>query len=485
MSRRASIRIGAALLGIACAGCNAPAAPAAATQPSQLAPAAAPASSPSAPISRGNVLVPERLQYLGAFRLPGESERPRTFDYGGSAMTFRPGGDPEGSGDGFAGSLFISGHDRLPYGELADGGQIAEVTIPAPVRSRQVEDLPMAEFIQEFTEVARGQFPGLDEIPRLGMLYLDDMLRGPLIHLSWGSHLQADPPVASHTWFDPQLTAGSVRSPWFIAGASQYSVNGYMMEIPQDWADEYAGGRRIAIGRFRDGGWSGMGPSLFAYRPWDAGGQPPAGGAQVDVVPLLLYQDSETSPDIVHSLAGYQHPDEWEGGAWITTADGAAAVLFAGTKGTGARYWYGWVHPDGPDLPCVAADLIGQMPVCRMADGSPCPDGDLIECDGHNDFRGWWSTRFDAQFLLYDPADLAAVAAGQMEAWQPQPYATVDIDEVLLMNPSGVETNMIGSGDQRRFRINDAAYDRQANRLYVLEQYADGARPVVHVWGIE
>jgi len=35
--------------------------------------------------------------YLGAFRLPEGGERPKTFQYGGAAITFRPGGDPHGN----------------------------------------------------------------------------------------------------------------------------------------------------------------------------------------------------------------------------------------------------------------------------------------------------------------------------------------------------------------------------------------------------
>jgi hypothetical protein len=87
-------------------------------------------------------------------------------------------------------------------------------------------------------------------------------------------------------------------------------------------------------------------------------------------------------------------------------------------------------------------------------------------------------------FLLYDPADLARVAAGELQAWEPQPYAQVRIDDVLFHNPSGVEPDMLGTGEQRRFRIGEAAYDREHGLLYVLELFADGARPVVHAWRI-
>lgn len=140
---------------------------------------------------------------------------------------------------------------------------------------------------------------------------------------------------------------------------------------------------------------------------------------------LLLYQDSHNTDALERSLNGYQHPDQWEGGAWITTASGKSAVLFAGTKSNGARYWHGFINPAGAQYPCVHGESVGQFPVCRLADGAPCPPADLIECADHTSQRGWWSTRFDAQFTLYDPADLARVAAGERESWQPQPYAVL------------------------------------------------------------
>jgi hypothetical protein len=38
------------------------------------------------------------------------------------------------------------------------------------------------------------------------------------------------------------------------------------------------------------------------------------------------------------------------GGAWLTTTAGKQAGLFAG-QSNGAKYWYGYIHLDGPSLP--------------------------------------------------------------------------------------------------------------------------------------
>jgi len=440
----------------------------------------------SGDIESGPLVQTADFQYLGAFRLPGGDDRPLTFAYGGNAMTFNPNGDASGAGDGFPGSLFITGHDRMPYGELPDGNQVAEISIPLQVITGSVGELDQAQFMQDFQDVTQGFFTSMEELTRVGMQYLDTPATGPKIHISWGQHFVPDPPAATHAWFDPDLSAPDMQGSWFIGDQSFYSVNGFMFDIPATWADQYAQGRYLATGRFRDGGWSGMGPALFAYRPWiNDSGSPAGSGTHLQETVLLSYESSENTSNIERSLNGYQHPDEWEGGAWITTTSGNAAVLFAGTKGTGAKYWYGFINPAGAELPCVAGDFVGQFNVCVMADGTPCPDEDLTECSGHNDNRGWWSSRFDAQFILYDPADLARVAAGEIESWEPQPYGTLDIDEHLFLDASESEQDWLGQGDQRLARIGAVAYDRDNDLLYVLELFADESMPVVHVWRIQ
>ena len=114
-------------------------------------------------------LQPGDFLYFGAFRLPDAGERPKTFGWGGGAMTFRPDGDPGGADDGFPGSLFVMGHDRMAYGELPDGNQVAEVSIPGPRIAKQPGALPVAGFLQRFHDVAAGRFAGRDELPRAGL----------------------------------------------------------------------------------------------------------------------------------------------------------------------------------------------------------------------------------------------------------------------------------------------------------------------------
>jgi len=435
------------------------------------------------------LVIPADLTYLGAFRLPDDAERPRTFEYGGNAMTFNPDG-PAATVSTHPGSLFITGHDRMPYGDLPDGDQVAEVNIPQPVNSRNLDDLPYAAFIQGFADVAAGYFHDLDEVPKVGMQYLNHPLTGPLIHLCWGRHLQQlEDNFPSHAWINATLATPDLQGVWFIGNQNPNSVNAYLFDIPANWADAHVQGRCLATGRVHGGGLGGMGPALIAYRPWLSNGSPPTTGTHLQETPLLLYENAYNTAEIVRCMNGYQHPDEWEGGAWITTSSGKSAVLFAGTKSNGIKYWYGYLNPAGPQYPCVDTDVTDFV-TCRLANGASCPFEDFAGCCNESGgacitLRGWWSTRFDAQLILYDPDDLARVAAGTMESWQPQPYTAIDIDQYLYLNPSGTDVDNLGSGDQRRYRIGDVTYDRANGLLYVLELFADGAKPVVHVWRVQ
>jgi hypothetical protein len=184
--------------------------------------------------------------------------------------------------------------------------------------------LNFAEFLQEFNDIAEDQFVGLDEIPRVGMQYLNRPGTGPLIHIAWGQHFQ-ETPTASHAWFSPILDQPSVQGAWFIGDQDLYSVNGYLFEIPTPWSEEFG---YLATGRARDGGWSGMGPALFGYTPWQADGAPFPNNAHLKESVLLLYESSYNTEEFSHAMSGYQHPDEWEGGAWITPSAGGTAIVF-------------------------------------------------------------------------------------------------------------------------------------------------------------
>ncbi|MDD9301014.1 MAG: hypothetical protein HUK40_01205 [Desulfobacter sp.] len=396
------------------------------------------------------LIYPENFIYQGAFSLPGPEGRENSFSYGGYAMTYAPLNK---------GSLFIMGHPRLGYGEFENGNQVAQVDIPIPIISKHITRLNRAKFVQKFTNIRGPLFAPYSEIPQVGMAYMETPKTGKKIHLCWGQHFHETPQeqVPTHAWFNPGLESSQIRGGWYIGNQSLYSTNAYLFGIDKAWADKYLGGRYLVSGRFRDGGWSGMGPSLFAYAPW-LSGNPPPNGTRLEEKTLLLYQRSKTCSQIKRALTGYQYADDWAGGAWISIGKHKPCLIFAGTKATGAKYWYGWRHPEGEQYPCIETAFKDQFTTCRRKDGSACPPADLGGCSAHDDYRGWWSQKFNAAIIFYNPEDLARVATGQIQAFEPQPYAFFYIDSILFLT-KGVEPGMLGTGNQRISRIASIAYD--------------------------
>ena len=94
------------------------------------------------------------------------------------------------------------------------------------------------------------------------------------------------------------------------------------------------------------------------------------------------------------------------------------------------------------------------------------------------DSRGWWSEGITAQIIFYGPDDLAAVARGEKEPWEPQPYASLDIDRHLF--DPGFDHRR-----QKRYLLGAAAFDRARGILYLVERRAEDEKSLIHVFKIQ
>ncbi|MBN1258078.1 MAG: hypothetical protein JXA52_10285, partial [Planctomycetes bacterium] len=94
--------------------------------------------------------------------------------------------------------------------------------------------------------------------------------------------------------------------------------------------------------------------------------------------------------------------------------------------------------------------------------------------DYPNDQRGWWSSGFTAQIIFYNPTDLATVAAGEMQPYEPQPYATLDIEKLLYREKPHLEFHHVGA----------AAFDAARGLLYIIEPRGDEDKSLIHVWQV-
>jgi hypothetical protein len=192
-------------------------------------------------------LQPSDFAYLGAFRLPEVSTAPpAVWDWAGQAMTYYPGGDPSGGGDGFPGSLFATGLDTENW--------VCEFSIPAPSLSRDIGALPVATVIQPFADVSGCLFSAHNEQPRVGVEYLPAGPGRPAgrLYLAWGQHFQFDPGVnilPTHAWCGLALAGPGTRGPWRVGTQAEnyagfsYRTNDYLFAIPDAWAGAHTGGR--------------------------------------------------------------------------------------------------------------------------------------------------------------------------------------------------------------------------------------------------
>lgn len=401
-------------------------------------------------------LAPEVLAYRGAFRLPDDSGG-MGWDYSGHGMSYFPEGDVGGAEDGYPGSLFIVGHDQQIW--------VGEVSIPVPVDSRNLEDLNVAQTLQSLSDISGGNVTESLVLPRMGIEYLPPMggIAAGKLHFAIGQHIQGFEP--SHGWASTDLNSPNTAGLWVFDGFTNYATNDYLFEIPEQWSAAHTPGYRLASGRFREGVWGGLGPALFAYAPWLDGNPTPKGDQLAHVIPLLLYgRQAEGMPELVIDdsmrMVGYAESDHWWGGVWLT-ASSMESVIFTGTKALG-KSWYGFANGVVWDYACIDN-----------------PDIDCPEIPNYPyDDRGFWAEDYQPSILFFDPADLARVAKGEIEPYEPQPYALMDLSEYWFDPEINLEI-------YKRDLVGAAAFDRVRGILYIIERLGDGPKSVVHVFQIE
>ncbi|MEQ9406074.1 MAG: hypothetical protein RIK87_00040 [Fuerstiella sp.] len=383
------------------------------------------------------MVTPGNFEYLGAFRLPHQSQENQKFSYGGWGLTYRADGDTDRAADRYPGSLFIGGHRHF--------GLVSEIDIPAPVISpdRNMDDLPVASVLQPAADITGGirdaMTNGASEPFEIGGLQVvNDQLHWTLYKyynvegVDYPSHgissTRLSRPMAQGLWHLGPERTGDPR--WH-----SYKHAGYICEIPQTIADQYLGGRNLMSGLQISTGHqtSSHGPAFFAYRLPETS---PRVNPVIDAVPLLWYPMNRQIP-------GHHYADRWTGAAWLTLGD-RHTVIVAGRKALGPVYY-------GPARP-----------------GDCYPD------------KGYHGSAYETQLLFYAPGALLEASRAAVPIVDPW-YRW--------------DSNTPGGGiDRFTFRecakdIGGLAYDRDRNLLYMSEVDAGHTSdneweplPVIHVF---
>lgn len=400
---------------------------------------ATPSTTPSPQTQDRRVLAAQDLTYLGAFAMPEEAGG-WTTGWSSSGLAVRHVG---GALRFFAGTHVYS------------GGLVYETSFPGVSKTPGV--WPRASVTSQWCDIYGGrkrtgddpQMLG-DAIQTVGLLFDE---RDQRLYWSFGDIYNGDHSndnVLGYTTFGAGAEA---FGPWHTNGAvHSQKVRGGTLLIPQSFADEYLGGRRLGVGfggYYSIIGEGSMGPTLFAIDS--------PGATELDPVALMdhpasLARSSQWSvrpanywidPDLFWGVGPVDGVGRWAPGdtingaaVWIDEPD-VHGLLVAGQLGTG-RIWYanGGLHSDG-DSP-------------------------------------YW--------YLYDPADLAAVASGERspESVQPKSMNAVSYPSAAPYAAGDWTTTQ---------RIAGMAYDSATRTVFVLQLFAQPSggdwTPVVHAYRVE
>jgi hypothetical protein len=384
------------------------------------------------------LIYPSDLHYLGCFRLPSYPVR---FDYPPKGMAFC----------GAHESLFING--------FADFHATGEVSIPTPIKGAlTLADLNRAIELQPLQDPTEGSIWALTygAALNLGGLHVH---RERLLVTAY-RHYDADgnQPFSHWSRHLNLSKAGDYLGPVTldVTAATETSsvhagnVSGYMGAIAPEWQERFRGVCFTGQAGIPIVSRTSLGPGLFSFDPADIGVKDP-----VPTHPLLFYPGSH--PTLGPYTPGPNDPNPnplfngtMQIGAVIQPV-GTRSVLFFGAIGVG-KYAYGQGTGDA------------------SLDGTPVPgyNNEVFYCfDPVNYAKGDHAWPYLAWVWAYDALDLAKVAAGTMQPWEPVPYAVWELDsDFYSWLP----------------RLSAATYDPDTQRIFVNQTRGDGDAPLCHVY---
>lgn len=370
------------------------------------------------------------LQYLGAFRVPGNVN----IDYGGKSLGYNPGSSSPGT-------LFISCLDQTPT-------RIAEVSIPTPVNSSNLNNLNTATLLQSCANPTAG-----GTVANVGDTIGGMMILGGKLYTSIYTFYDAT--ASQNAWLfvkpNTNLSQANAVGAYTIDNSPHSAgfLNGWMAPIPNEWQTALHG--TVASGNcclsIIDR--TSRGPAAFAWDP----ARLTSVGTTVSATPLLYYPSN-------HPTLG-----QWSGLPPNNT------TIFWNNSGNGYRS--GGVIPNG-----VRSILFfgsqGVGPFCYGtggASGGNCYDP--VDSD-----KGNHGYPYQYQIMAYDLNDLAAVASGTKQPYTVLPYAVWPLT-----------SGLVGVDGKSNRNAGGAVYDPTLKRIYFSAPSTDHVQPysslpLIHVFQV-
>jgi hypothetical protein len=275
---------------------------------------------------------------------------------------------------------------------------------------------------QDCTDVTEGRLDLVDDMPNLGgaLVY-----GGRLIVSAYGYYDADVSQTRSHFASSTDLAQiGDVVGPEQV-GEQAGVVAGYMTIIPEEWQASLGGPALTGQCCIPIISRTSAGPAASVFDPEDVGRRNPVPASLLLHYPLehpLAPEDAQNNLfNLTTQIVGMAFPPR------------SRSLLFVGRHGIG--------------------------PYCY---------GASEECNDPVDpYKGPHAYPYVHQVWAYDALDLLAVKQGQLRPWEVQPYAVWRLTEM----------DAVGGAS-----IAGAAFDPDAGRLYITEQYGD--EPVVHVYRV-
>ena len=243
------------------------------------------------------------LRYLGAFRVPAGSGDLATFEFGGTALSFRAGTN----------TLLLVGHDWHQ--------RVAEISVPEPSLATTVEELPRATFVQPFADLFGGK--NKDKIGGL-LPWGDRLVVSTFIYYDAPGLQKASHHLAGVDFRDPPPSIGPLR----VGDEPAGFVSGYMAPVPPEW-QRALGGPAVTgncclpiISR------TSFGPALSVFDPKDLGVKNP-----VPATAVLGYPMAHPTLGECRENGRLFNCAVTVGG--VVFPSGTASVLFFGRRGMG------------------------------------------------------------------------------------------------------------------------------------------------------
>jgi hypothetical protein len=347
------------------------------------------------------------LVYQGSFRIENKRMNGTRMGFGASGLGFNPARN----------SLYAVGHDQH---QLA-----TEISIPEPRKTDGYEQLPVAEYLQNFFDPLDGKRAAISPSGKASDVRIGTLLpfAGKLIVSAWTYYDAGLNTRTSHVVSSLDLSVPDDAQGPFVTDAPRVAYTAvYMSELPDQWkaafgAPVLAGGCCTPIISR-----TSYGPAAFAIDPSKF-----VDGRPLPARPLVFYPNDKMI-SVFSQQGELANAATNVNGAMVPT--GTRTVLFIGRQGLG--------------------------PVC-YGSGAKCNDP-------HNADSGFHAPPYRVQVWAYDALELLAVAEGLKKPWEPRPYAvwglTLPFERPLR-------------------RLQSAAFDPATNRIFIAP--SSGEEPLVHV----